>query len=186
PKDVTEFFTVAVSSRQMVSGHVRFYQRDGLHKHKDWEFANAYMLHFHESFNYKDNKPMTCNIILSPGILRVNGFVYENEWNPSNPFEKQAAPAIIENENLEPVITNGYYTNLAGEKIDDYQLVSGEKVYYVLHTSNAVGKYIDLDLTNTQNDFKYQGNVFENDQLEDLKVTADTQKIKLQVIRQTN
>lgn len=43
PKNVIQFFTVAVSYRQMVSGHVRFYQRDGLRKHKDWEFANAYM-----------------------------------------------------------------------------------------------------------------------------------------------
>ncbi len=88
----------------MISGYVRFYQCDGLHKHKDWEFANAYMLRFHESFNYKDNKPMTCNIIISPGILRVNGFIYENEWNPSNPFEKkllQPALSVIDEEESE-------------------------------------------------------------------------------------
>ncbi|WP_010522837.1 type VI secretion system tube protein TssD [Aquimarina agarivorans] len=145
PKDVVEFFTVAVSSRQMVSGLVRFYQRDGLHKHKDWEFANAYMLRFHESFNYKDNKPMTCNIILSPGILRVNGFIYENEWNPSNPFASQVAPTVIEEK--DPDLIKGWWTSDSEgcDPITDAML--GDTVYFHVQTKDIeIGESINCQL----------------------------------------
>ncbi len=185
PKDISEFFTVAVSSRQMVSGYLRLFERDGLHKHKDWEFANAYVLQYQESFNARDHKPMTCHLVISPGILRVNGLIYENEWNPSNPFKTQATPTTVKKETQEPVALEGYYTTLSGELIPNDELQIGTEVFYVLKTQNAVGQYIDLDFTDEKNDFKYNGKLLVNDILEDFKITADTQKIKLQVIRQT-
>ncbi len=185
-KNEREFFEVAFSNRKTVKGYVRFYRRDGFQKFYDYEFANTYIVNFNETFDAVNNKPLTTKVQFNAGIVKRDDVMFATNWNPSNPFEKQAAPTVIENENLEPIITDGYYTDLTGEKIDDYELVSGEQVYYVLHTTNAIGKYLDLDLTNTQNDFKHNGKLLVNDILEDLKVTADTQKIKLEVIRQTN
>lgn len=54
----------------------------------------------------------------------------------------------------------------------------------VLKTKNTIGKIIDVDLSNHSKDFMYKGEVLENDTIKNVKVTANTHKIKLRVIAQ--
>ena len=48
-----------------------------------------------------------------------------------------------------------------------------------IKTSGMVGKSIDLDLSDSDFNFEYNGELLEDDQLLGLEVTADTMKVEL-------
>ena len=93
---------------------------------------------------------------------------------------------MILGDDLEPIAKEDYFTTLSGELIPDDELQIGTEINYILKIQNNIGKFVYLYLADDKNDFKHNGKLFVNDILEDFKVTADTQKIKLEVIRQTN
>ncbi|GAA0722304.1 hypothetical protein GCM10009430_24580 [Aquimarina litoralis] len=177
------FYDWMFSTHTMYNGYVRFYKRDGFSKLFDFEFGNCHCVQLDEKFNAEGNDPLKMELLLSPGIQRVRGQVFEKNWNPSNPFA-EAAPITEREENVEPEIEDMYYTDMDGNRIPDDELQSGTAVYLVLKTKNGVGKDVDIDLDDNQNDFKYNGEVLTNDIIEDLTITSDTQKIKLEIITQ--
>ncbi|WP_298311873.1 type VI secretion system tube protein TssD [uncultured Aquimarina sp.] len=177
------FYDWMFSTHTMYEGYVRFYKRDGYSKLFDFEFANCHCVHLEEKFNAEGNSPLKMELILSPGIQKVRGQIFEKNWNPSNPFEN-ATPITEREEDIEPEIEDMYYTDMNGEKIPDDELQSGTAVYLVLKTKNGVGKDVDIDLDDNQNDFKYNGEVLVNDIIEDLVIKSDIQKIKLEIISQ--
>ncbi|WP_299313584.1 type VI secretion system tube protein TssD [uncultured Aquimarina sp.] len=177
------FYDWMFSTHTMYNGYVRFYKRDGFSKLFDFEFANCHCVHLEEKFNAEGNSPLKMELVLSPGIQKVRGQIFEKNWNPSNPFEN-VTPITEREEDLEPEIEDMYYTDMNGNTIPDDQLKSGTAVYLVLETKNGVGKDVDIDLDDNQNDFKYNGEVLTNDIIEDLTIKSDTQKIKLEIISQ--
>ncbi len=177
------FYDWMFSTHTMYQGYVRFYKRDGYSKLFDFEFANCHCIYLEEKFSAEGNDPLKMELVLSPGIQKVRGQIFEKNWNPSNPFGN-AVPVTEREENLEPEIEDMYYTDMNGEKIPDDELQSGTAVYLVLKTKNGVGKDVDIDLDDNQNDFKYNGEVLINDVIEDLTIKSDTQKIKLEIISQ--
>lgn len=177
------FYDWMFSTHTVYNGYIRFYRRDGFSKLFDYEFANCHCIGLQEKFSEKGNDPLKMQLVLSPGIQRVRGQVFEKNWNPSNPFAN-AAPITEREEKVEPEIEDMYYTDMNGEKIPDDELQSGTAVYLVLKTKNGVGKDVDIDLDDNQNDFKYNGEVLVNDVIQDLVIKSDTQKIKLEIISQ--
>ncbi len=81
---------MAFSNNQTINGYIRAYRRDGLQKFFDYQFANAYITFFKEHINTRDNSPVINKATVSEGIIRRNEAVFENYWNPNNPFVKQA------------------------------------------------------------------------------------------------
>ncbi|WP_299180776.1 type VI secretion system tube protein TssD [uncultured Aquimarina sp.] len=177
------FYDWMFSTHTTYNGYVRFFKRDGFSKLFDFEFANCHCVHLEEKFNAEGNSPLKMELVLSPGIQRVRGQIFEKNWNPSNPFTN-ATPITEREENVEPEIEDMYYTDMNGEMIPDDELQSGTAVYLVLKTKNGVGKDVDIDLDDNENDFKYNGEVLVNDVIEDLVIKSDTQKIKLEIISQ--
>lgn len=99
-KNDIDTLEAALSNRIMVSGYVRIYRRDGIQKFFDYEFANAYVLLFNEVFDANNKIPVRTKIIIAPGILKKEDWVFMNYWNPSNPFLTAAAPASSSHDDL--------------------------------------------------------------------------------------
>ena len=86
----------------------------------------------------------------------------------------------------EPKIIMSYFTDLndnilgAGKKI-------GDEVYLVVEGRNLAGKEADLDLTDNEIDFEYNGELLENDILKSYVFQNDKiERIKLRIIEQIN
>ena len=86
----------------------------------------------------------------------------------------------------EPKIIMSYFTDLndnilgAGKKI-------GDEVYLVVEGRNLAGKEADLDLTDNEIDFEYNGERLENDILKSYVFQNDKiERIKLRIIEQIN
>ncbi|AXT60396.1 hypothetical protein D1816_08550 [Aquimarina sp. AD10] len=180
------FYEYMFAPNRMCKGYIRVFKRDGLQKDFDIEFANAHIIGLKEHFSSTGKEPMSMALTISYGISRVKGVIHEKKWNPSNPFKISSATPIQRKTTLEPTVEDGYFTTLKGDRIPKSELKTGIEVYYVLETQNAIGEFIDLDLADAENDFKYNGEIVPNDVLEDLQITGNSQKIKLEVIRQQN
>lgn len=83
-----------------------------------------------------------------------------------------------------PDITEAYFTVLQGNKIDLGE--DEQDVYLVIEGENLSGLTMDFNLNNKDLDFKYKGNILENDTLKDYVFINDTkEQIPLIVIINT-
>ncbi len=174
------FYDWMFSTHTTYNGYVRFYKRDGYSKLFDFEFANCHCVHMEEKFNAEGNDPLKMQLTLSPGIQRVRGQIFEKNWNPSNPFEG-AAPITEREENLEPEIVGAVFKDSSGKEI---QKVTEGNVQLHIETKDMVGEMISIDLSDNNYDFLYNGELIENDLLEDISVRSDRMSIELEVIKQ--
>ena len=172
------FYQNMFSPTMKCEGEIVFYRRDGLSTLFKIEFANAQIIDLSEHFNAVGNQPLSMNIVIGWGIIKMRNIVYEQTWNPNNPFENAAAPTVINNE--EPEVIDCYYTDLEGN--EDTELEIGTEVFLVVKTENMVGETTDFDLSNNKKDFEYNGKILEDDMLIDFTITSDLQKVKLKII----
>ncbi|WP_299248200.1 type VI secretion system tube protein TssD [uncultured Aquimarina sp.] len=177
------FYDWMFSTHTMYEGYVRFYKRDGYSKLFDFEFANCHCIHLEEKFNAEGNSPLKMELVLSPGIQKVRGQIFEKNWNPSNPFEN-ATPVTEREEDIEPEMIESYYEDKQGNRIPENKVKIGDEIYLVLKTKNAIGKLITIDLADNSRDFEYNGEVLEDDTLEGISINSDTQRITLKVVPQ--
>jgi hypothetical protein len=83
-----------------------------------------------------------------------------------------------------PDIIEAYFTDLQGNKIDLGE--DEQDVYLVIEGENLSGLTMDFNLDNKDLDFKYKGNILENDTLKDYVFINDTkEQIPLTVIINT-
>ena len=86
----------------------------------------------------------------------------------------------------EPKIIMSYFTDL-NDKILGNRGKIGEEVYLVIEGKNLSGKEADLDLTDNEIDFEYNGERLKNDILKGYVFKDDkTERIKLKIIEQKN
>lgn len=145
-----------------------------------WEFANAYAVNQAMMYSHDSNSPVISRIAISPGIIRINReLIHETTWNPNNPFEDREVTTREEVE--EPDVISCQYLDMEGNPIDD---LYEDKVLLEVKTENCVGKLVNIDLSDDEFDFMYLGKRLENDLLENLKITADVQRVELEVIEE--
>ena len=49
-----------------------------------------------------------------------------------------------------------------------------------------IGEDVDIDLSDSDIDFEYQGDILNNDILNDFRITSNTMKIELKTLKQTD
>lgn len=175
---------------QLREGKVVFYQDDfdGLEIF-EYSFKDATLINYHEKFCNQSGMQVTLTI--SPAMQDYRFFNnsswskksttrYIKHWQESFIPIKEAAPYKAK-EDTTPRFTC-YYTDLEGNKQAEPH--TGEEVYLVLKTENAIGQTIDIDLSNHTKDFVYNDKVIENDIIKDFKVTSSVHKLKLRVVVQ--
>ncbi len=143
--------------------------------------TECFLIELETEYHNQSKQQTMQHLFITFGRVEANWStaVYKENW-AQEPMAETANTVIEE----DPILVDGYFTNLKGERIPNNTLKDGLEVYYVIETQNAIGHVIDLDLSDSKNDFKYEGQLLPNDILEDLKITSDTQKVKLEVIRQ--
>ncbi|TDQ30352.1 type VI secretion system tube protein TssD [Tenacibaculum caenipelagi] len=175
---------------ELRDGKVVFYEDDfdGLEIF-EYSFKDATLINYQEKFC--NQKGMYVTLTISPAMQDYRFFRnsswnqksttrYIKHWQESYVPIKEAAPYKAK-EDTTPRFTC-YYTDLQGNKQAEPH--TGEEVYLVLKTENAIGKTIDIDLSNHTKDFIYNDKVIENDIIKDFKVTSSEHKLKLRVVVQ--
>ncbi len=175
------FYYNMFSPIQKCKGEIVFYKRDGLSTLFKMEFANAQILNLSEHFDSNDNIPLHMNISIGWGIIRIRDVIFEEKWNPNNPFI-EIEETVLENNNEE--ITEIYYEDLNGNKIENLKI--GTDIYVVIKSENIIGENVDIDLNNSERDFKYKDVILEEDMLKNIMINSSSQKEKLTVIAQNH
>ncbi|SEK37761.1 hypothetical protein SAMN04487910_0382 [Aquimarina amphilecti] len=176
------FYDWMFSTHTTYNGYVRFFKRDGFSKLFDFEFANCHCVHLEEKFNAEGNSPLKMELVLSPGIQRVRGQIFEKNWNPSNPFTN--ATPITEREEKEPEFLGYHFEDKEGEVLEKDEIEVDDEIYLVIETQDAVGESITINLDDKSLDYEYQGNRLENDVIRNVSITGDQTRVKLKAIKQ--
>jgi len=173
------FYDWMFSTHIMNNGYVRFYKRDGYSKLFDFEFGNCHCIHLEEKFNAVSNDPLKIELILSPGIQRVRGVLFEKNWNPSNPFDN-ATPITERAEEDKPEIVDFYIETNGEDSNTKYKV--GDTISVVIISKNKIGDLVDIDLKDKTKDFKYNGEIVLNDIIKDFEIRSNKEVLKLEVI----
>ncbi|WP_067150924.1 type VI secretion system tube protein TssD [Pseudotamlana agarivorans] len=172
------FYSYMFHPDRMCKGYIRFFKRDGFQKYFDIEFANAHIIKLREHFSSTGENPMTMQLSLSYGISRIRDLIHEKKWNPNNPFITQNTPII---KDKEPRILSCRYTNLEGHDIEE---LHEDTLILEVRTENCVGKLVDIDLSDDEYNFKYQGAHLKHDLIENLLITSDLQQVELDIFEE--
>ncbi len=184
----TLFWEWMVSPIMMKNGYIRFYKHDGMSKLFDLEFWDCYCVDYYEFFDDSSNEPLELNLTFSPGVIRLKNTVFEKNWRITD-LSQIAGQAVSinemlakeEEEEVEKDIVEMYYTDLKGNRITE---LSEKKVKLIVKTQNMVGETIDLDFDDDDFNYKYKGEILENDLLEGYLINSDTEEIELEVVEE--
>jgi hypothetical protein len=149
-------------------------------------------------FNYGTTEPAEINWYLSNfnGCKKTdssgNNFIFSS--NDSNPFlwipvsnsvfvGKTGTPLKILIDTSD-IISNVFFEDDNGNKIDS---VKGKRhVYLDVETRNVIGKKIDIDLSDMNSVFKYNGNTLNDSRICDFEITANKMIILLELLEGGN
>ena len=111
-----------------------FISVNGFSKLFDFEFGNCHCVQLEEKFNAEGDDPLKMELLLSPGIQRVRGQIFEKNWNPSNPFAE--ATPVTELEEKEPKIIEAYWMDEEmNERID--KITFSKKATLIVKTEDV-------------------------------------------------
>ncbi|AUC77593.1 type VI secretion system tube protein TssD [Olleya sp. Bg11-27] len=177
--DDSFFYESMFSQTDQCEGEIVFYKRDGISTLFKMEFANAQILNLAESFNAIDSLPLHMNIAIGWGIMKMKGVTHQEPWNPNNPFIEIEETTRQEEEKE---VTRYFVTDTEGNELDEYKI--GEKIILNIETKNRIGDSITIHLNDKTHDFKYGGQILENDKLSNYTINSNLEQIELDVINQ--
>lgn len=168
-----------VISGTMCSGYIRFFKRDGMSKLIDYEFFDAYIIDISTHFNAYSPDPMTDTLTFSPGILRFGDVIYEKWWKVTDLNRETVEPTVIEDDN--PQILESYFEDENNETV--YKPKKDQNITLVIKSQNMIGKYVDIDLGDSDIEFEHNGELLEEDILREHRITSDFMRIQLKTIK---
>lgn len=184
-KDAITLIDWMVSSTIQKDGHIEILDFTNSRIAFKLEFANAYATAQEFYYSAFSNLPLQTNVTVTAGALRFNREVtFFQNWNSKGPFTVQSPSVVREATEEDFDFSEYYFEDLNGNRIEQSKIRYQQEVYLVVSSQNATGKTITLDLDDNRLDYEYQGKIIENDILSNLKISADTMKIKLKAIRQ--
>ncbi|MBL3658892.1 type VI secretion system tube protein TssD [Fulvivirga sediminis] len=181
------FFDKAVNATDNVKEIVLEYVPNQLgSKSRRIHFYDCHVVVNRTSFVSQGNSPMSESLLITAGGVKdsASSTEYSTFWRKT--FAAPVSQVAEEREKGDPIIEKAYFTTIDGEKIQQADAYIGSEVYYVIESKSAVGEIIDLSFSDSERDFKYNGEVIPNDFLEGVKITSNKTKLKLEVIRDKN
>ncbi|WP_438710793.1 type VI secretion system tube protein TssD [Aquimarina muelleri] len=147
---------------------------------KRYKFNDAAIVEYREVFATNGETPMLTTITISPAIQDY-GHPIIRRWNKSYiPPSKQQGYQALENTDTGKKLTEYYITDLEGNELEEF--MHDTTVLLHIKTENRIGDIMDIKLRDKIHDFKYKGQVLENDTLKDIVITSELQQIELEVI----
>ena len=179
-RDDSFFYDNMFSPSNKCKGEIVFYKRDGLSTLFKLEFANAQIINLSEHFDAIGSRPMHMNISIGWGIIKIRGVIHEEIWNPNNPFLDIKETKI---NNKDKEVTRYFITDENGEELERYKV--GDTIILNIETLNRLGDTMTISLEDKTHDFKYNGQVLNNDTIKDYVISSDSEKIELEVVKQS-
>ncbi len=172
-------------------GYIRFFKRDGYSRLVDWQFADCFCVSYHENFSSDGKMPMQTELVLSPGVLKVNKTVFNKGWGVTdlNSSINQGSTYISNSRDTketgkEKQLVKYFISDINNNEISEFNI--GDKIKLNILTENYIGETIDLELKNNTLDFSYMGKRLENDTLSGYIISSNKEEIELEVIEQQN
>ncbi len=132
-------------------------------------------------FDAVNNAPMTTRLALSPAIVNENGeLIMEQSWKVTDLNAGSTEATTIQLNN--PKVLKYWYEDEYGTEL--LKPKRNQNIELVIQTKDMVGMAINIDLSDDEIDYEYNGEVVENDLLENIQVTANTIRVKLKTIKQ--
>ena len=171
------------SPTQTVQGYIRVYKRNGLQKEFDIKFANTYVAFANTKFNHINAENFLIEVAFSALIMEIRDVTYESPANPNNPFKREPVPVTYieeEKEELVGTVDTCYYTDLNGQEIP--KISNQKQIILKVFSKNMSRKVVNLDLSDSNHNFLYEGKALKNDILENYSINSDEDSIQLDVI----
>jgi hypothetical protein len=124
-------------------------------------------------------------LTLSPGVSRFKNTVFEKNWKVTDLSTlggERKSYLRSQDSSPEPLLLESYFENSEGKTI--FKPKKNESIFLVIKTQNMTGKKINIDLSDDEIDYEYNGKHLENDLLEEIDITADTLKLSLKTLKQ--
>ena len=83
--------------------------------------------------------------MISPGIQRYHGTIFEKSWNPSNPFVENTTP-VLTRESLQPQITRIAWVNADEQQEDITEIGSTQNASLVAEINNPQGTTVTVTI----------------------------------------
>lgn len=149
-------------------------------KSRTFDLIDVHCLKNKVSFNSVNNRPMTHRIVLSPAILKLDGvLLFEKYWKETDLTSQNGSPTILYNK---AELISYFITDEEGNTLEEYE--TGTKILLHIETKNAIGKNISISIKDKTHDFRYNGQLLQNDTLSEYTITTDLEKLELDIIAQ--
>ncbi len=162
------------------SGEIIFYDRDLLKTLFKVEFHKAYVVGLEERFNHNDNLPLHINLAITCGAIKIRDVKKIEKWVPEDPF-KEVAPTVLEQ--AKPVFLGYLFKDKDGNTIEREKLKYNQEFDLVIQSENADGETISIDLDDDRLDYKYNGQIAQNDVIRGVSITGEETKVPLTAVR---
>ena len=142
-------------------------------------FYDAHLLGWLTNFDANGTKPLSETLQISAGGIKdsISNAEYTASWRVTyDEAETNAVATVIEETEL--AFVSAHFEDGQGNTLDEKY---NGKAVLVLKTENGSGKVIDLDLSNTEHNYKYKGEPLEGDILTNLSISEDIMKIDLEI-----
>lgn len=146
--------------------------------------SDVYLVSYKFNFISTGKTPSTITLELACGGIEDSNSdgKYSAHWRKTYPMPANV-PVTTLNREYEtvknPDIVSCRYTDEDGNTIDE---LYEDTVILEVKTKDCIGKTVDIDLSDDDFNFKYNGKVLKDDQLKRLKITANIQKVELEVV----
>ncbi len=144
-------------------------------------FYDCHLVGWRNHFSAIGKQPMTETLKITCGGVKDSSSdgEYSAHWRTT--YTSNTTPMAREEE-TEPKVVDYFITDLEGNKNPEYKV--GDYIYVVAETENMVGKTLTINLADKTKDFKYEEELLVNDMLENYSIKSNTEKIKLEVVKQ--
>ena len=148
----------------------------GQQKTRYFNFYDCNLVYHRTRFDANGSMPMLETFVIVAQGLEQSDFdtVYATKFRRT--YENKET-TYKDEEEIEPKIIDSYLEDKNGNKIEVPK--RNQEVYLVVKTEGMIGKSVDIDLSDSEINFEYQGEILPNDQLNDCSVTSDLMKISL-------
>ncbi len=166
----------------LAEGKVVFYEGDfdGVIAFQ-YKFNDAALIYWKETFDSQNDEPMTVSLTISAAIQEFKGVTHVKHWQENWTVPSIQEPHVAE-EDFSKQVIEYYITDVEGNRIKDYY--SEETIFLTIKTKNRIGDRITLYLDDKSHDFKYKGNILENDILDGIVLESDVHKVELEIIEE--
>ncbi len=144
-----------------------------------YRFEDCTPIYYREVFSNLHG--MVVIMTLSAAIQKYKFQLFVKQWHESWRPPEEYKPQPLED--FAPKVTDCYYTDLDGN--EQAEPVTGKEVYVVVETENATGRNIEIDLSDHERDFEYEGKLLKDDLLK-VHIHKRKERIKLKVVRPQN